>query len=376
MERQMNRDENQKRVELRRAASPKPRGARVPVMLTEETMRARREKVLAAMQERGLEVLVVYDDLEHCSNFEYLTGFLTRFEEGMLVLHRSGKAFLLLGNENVKMAKHSRIGAECIHVPFFSLPNQPMEGECAPEEYFRMAGMRSGQKTGVAGWKLFTGSGANKERLLDVPAYLAEAIGKVVGSDCAFNAAELFIGPSGGVRVTNNANEIAHYAYGAALSGDCMLRAMDLLEEGVSETAVGAQLAADGQRHSVVSIAAFGERYGFANYYPTDRRLRVGDAVSLTTGFKGGLSSRAGYAVRNADELADGAGDYLEQLAYPYFAAVTAWMEQIRIGMTGGELYRLIEEVLPLNDAVAYCRPYLLDRSRALTAGVQKRRDI
>lgn len=37
----------------------------------------------------------------------------------------------------------------------------------------------------------------------------------------------------------------------------------------------------------------------------------------------------------------------MEALSAPYFAALTAWLGNFRPGMTGGELYALIQAVLP-----------------------------
>ena len=45
--------------------------------------------------------MLIYGDLEHGSNFEYLTGFLPRFEEALLAVHQNGTAYLLLCNENL-----------------------------------------------------------------------------------------------------------------------------------------------------------------------------------------------------------------------------------------------------------------------------------
>jgi hypothetical protein len=35
--------------------------------------------------------------------------------------------------------------------------------------------------------------------------------------------------------------------------------------------------------------------------------------------------------------------DYLDVVAKPYFRAVVSWLENLRIGMRGGEMYALIE---------------------------------
>lgn len=99
----------------------------IPVNRSRKTMEEHRQKVLAKMKERGLDVLLVYGDREHGANYAYLTGFETRFEESVLVLHQDGRCYLMLGNENLKMCSYSFIQATPVHVPHFSLPHQPME---------------------------------------------------------------------------------------------------------------------------------------------------------------------------------------------------------------------------------------------------------
>ena len=94
-------------------------------------------------------------------------------------------------------------------------------------------------------------------------------------------------------------------------------------------------------------IAATGTRFEQANLYPSDKAVQLGDKISLTTGFKGGLSSRTGYAVHQADELPHAERDYLAKVALPYYTTVVAWLENIRIGMPGKEMYALVETVFP-----------------------------
>ena len=96
---------------LKRVSQPKADRLE-PVPLSDSTMEERRKNLLRAMEEEQIDCLIIYGDLEHGSNFEYLTGFLPRFEEALLVIHRKDTAFLLLGNENLKMARHSRIQAQ------------------------------------------------------------------------------------------------------------------------------------------------------------------------------------------------------------------------------------------------------------------------
>ena len=316
-----------------------------PVFLTDETMLARKDKVLAGMKAQGFDALVIYADKEHGGNFEYLTGFVPRFEEGLLVLDKTGAATVILGNENLKMAQHSRIPVTLKHCPYFSLPNQPMDNETSLETLFNETGLNTHARIGLVGWKMFTATAADNTALFDLPYFIVEAIKNSTTAQLA-NAAHLFIRGDNGARVTNNENEIAHYEYGANLASNCILNAMNAVEPGVRETELGALLAAEGQYQTVVTIAATGQRFEKANFYPTYKKLERGQPLSMTTAFKGGLSSRTGFVIADENELPENQKDYLDRVAKPYFAAVASWLENIRIGMPGGELYQLIETVL------------------------------
>lgn len=312
-----------------------------PVLLSDETMLCRKDRLIQRMKREQLDAVVVYCDLEHGSNFEYLTGFLTRFEEALLVVHQKGDAYMLMGNENLNKVQHSRIKAKAIHVPCFSLPNQPMEGERTLTECLKEAEIREGMRIGVVGWKMFTSCLCDNRKLFDLPYYIVQALSEITES--IENRCDIFIGEEG-IRTTNNANEIAHYEFGSALASDGILDAMKQLDVGVSEMVLGQCLNKYGQRNCVVTIAATGERFEKANLYPMDKKVKHGDKISLTVGYKGGLSSRSGYAVNDESELD---AEYLDGIAKPYYCAVASWLEAIQIGMSGDELYGIIESVLP-----------------------------
>ncbi|NIY49352.1 M24 family metallopeptidase [Cedecea colo] len=318
------------------------------VALSDQTLQERRSKILQRMVQQQLDTLIVYADKEHGGNFEYLTGFIPRFEEGLLVLHKSGEAVLVLGNENLKLARYSRLAAGVVHAPWFSLPNQPMDISSSLHEVLKKAGLKDQHRVGIVGWKLFTGAYDDNQRLFDIPAFIYQAIQAALPTDALLlNATAIFIGPQSGARTINNANEIAHYEYGANLASGAALTALNAIELGKTEKAIAALLAAEGQANNVVTIAATGERFEYANLYPSDKEIRLGDKFSLTVSYKGGLTSRAAYVVHNANELNPAVKDYLEVVAIPYFNAVVNWLEFIRVGVKGHEIYDLIEQVLP-----------------------------
>ena len=335
-------------IKLKEVEAPKPEEGLIPVMLSDETMQNRKARLLENMQKDGFDAVVVYADLEHGSNFEYLCGFLPRFEEALLILHANGKAFMVLGNENLNKAGKARIEAVPIHMPHFSLPNQPMQTEKSVAQILASCELEDAEKIGLIGWKNFTSHVEDNHLLFDLPYFLVEALKTVCGKAQFANAAYLLIGENG-VRTTNNANEFAHYEYGA-LAGNCILKTMDLLKVGRTEMEMAETLAADGQRHSVVTIMATGARFEKANLYPGNKQIQCGDKISITTGFKGGLQSRAGYAVECAEQLPEKEQDYLKAVAIPYFQAVKTWLETIKIGINGNDLYEAVEAVLPKED--------------------------
>ncbi len=232
-----------------------------PVTLTDKTLEERKEKLLSIMAKEQYDALIIYADKEHGSNFEYFTGFIPRFEEGLLIIDKNGKATLVLGNENLKMSKHSRIGANLIHYPQFSLPNQPMDNEKNLTQIFKELKLYKNKKIGLIGWKMFTTQNEEPSELFDLPYFIVDALKNSLSTDTIVtNAAHLLIGPKG-IRTINNANELAHYEYGANLASRCILNAMNQLKTGMRETEIGALLSDEGQAHSVITIAAAGERF-------------------------------------------------------------------------------------------------------------------
>ncbi len=318
-----------------------------PIFLTEETMEERKNKLMKRMNEESIDTVVIYADREHGANFEYLTGFIPRFEESILVMDTNGRNTLIVGNENLKMHAHSRIKTDLIHYPPFSLPNQPMNDEKPLASIFTSLNFKKKKKIGLIGWKMFSTQKVEASKLFDLPYFIVEAI-KEAADDTVelINGAYLMIG-EGGARRENNENELAHYEYGANLASRAMLRALNKIEVGLKETDIAEQLNEEGQTNTVVTIAAAGTRFEHANLYPTHKRIKLGDKMFLTTGFKGGLSSRTGFVVEKEAQLPAEQADYLERVAKPYFHAIVAWLEKIKIGLLGEEMYQLIESVLP-----------------------------
>ncbi|WP_431224214.1 hypothetical protein ACQ86O_03985 [Serratia sp. L9] len=121
---------------------------------------------------------------------------------------------------------------------------------------------------------------------------------------------------------------------------------MNKLAPGVTEQQLGDCLVRAGQHTNIVTIATSGPRFIKGNLFPTDNTVKYGDTISLTVGYRGGASSRAGYVV-SADNLSTETTQYLSEVAGPYFSAYVHWLEVITVGMRGGELFDQVEAVLP-----------------------------
>lgn len=330
-------------VKIKKAAFPEYDHSEKTVPLSDETIEERRKKVLEEMKQRNLSSIIVYADKEHGSNFEYLVGFIPRFEEALFILNNDGTSTLLLGNENFNKAKYSRVKSEAKQIPLFSLPNQPMESVKELSHQFSEVSINDEQNVGIVGWKLLPE--ATKE--MDIPQFIIQSLSSVVAKEKLINATGLFISPDNGVRIINNANEVAHYEYGASLASDALLKAMDSLEEGKKESEIGEKLNKQGQYNSVVTISAFGDRFFKGNLYPTENKLKKGNKVALTVGYRGGLSSRSGYAVESEKELEEIDKGYLSEVVFPYFKAYCYWLENIEIGKSGGEFYKAFNHFYP-----------------------------
>ncbi|GEN50201.1 M24 family metallopeptidase [Alkalibacterium pelagium] len=330
-------------VVVKKVKKPEMDNIRSKVMLTDETIQERLNKVLERMKDSGLSSLVIYADKEHGSSFEYLVGFIPRFEEALLVLNQDGSATLILGNENINKAPHARLKAVGRKCALFSLPNQPMGELDDFTAVLQETDIDTSSQVGLVGWKLIPGMA----RQFDIPQFIVSALETVAGKDKLVNATALLVGPENGARVTINANEAAHYEYGAALASDAVLDAMNSLTVGVSELEMGNRLNRDGQYNNVVTICAFGDRFIKGNLYPTDKRLVKGDKVALTVSYKGGLSSRSGYAVTNKEELNGVDEGYLEEVVVPYFEAYHYWLTNLKIGLRGGDFYDAFNTFYP-----------------------------
>lgn len=314
--------------------------------MDEAVYKERLDKTLSAMKKRGYECLVIYADREHFSNFQYLTGFEPRFEEGILILKQNGGASLLLGNECFGMYAHSQLKAKGILYQALSLPSQPIDKLRPLKEIFREEGIGQGCKVGMVGWKLMYPRYGD-EKTFDVPHFIVEATEDAAGPDCVSNATDLFVHPEYGIRMIHSAKEIVYLEYGACYASDAVRNILTAMRTGITELELSRAINSGGLEISCYPMLSSGYRTGLGLISPSSKIIGFGEPVNLSQGLRGGLTCRAGYAAYCAEDLPEAQRDYIEKLAAPYFATVVNWFEHIKIGETGGAVYQMVQSTFP-----------------------------
>lgn len=314
--------------------------------LPDEVYKDRLDKTLKAMEVQDLDFVLIYGDREHYGNFQYLTGFEPRFEEAVLVVDKSGKAQLLLGNECIGMSKHSRIPAEGILYHAFSLPNQPVVGKTSLEEILREIGLNDGDKAGIVGWKLLYPD-VDSRHMFDVPSFIVEGIQAVVGRDNTINVTDLFIHPDYGIRIINNADEIALFEFGATYASDSVQQMLLNFRTGLNEVEISQFQTSGSIPTTLFPKVLAGDRIDLNMVSPTTNELKLGDRFQVTMGHVGGQTNRRGFAAYSEDDLPEESRDWIEKIAKPYFATFANWYENIGIGVAGGDIYDMVESTYP-----------------------------
>jgi hypothetical protein len=78
--------------------------------------------------------------------------------------------------------------------------------------------------------------------------------------------------------------------------------------------------------------------------------VRRGEPFATNVCYWGSNVCRAGWTAETTSDLPLSARDYVPAFAAPYFSAVGAWYEALKLGTPGDELQRIISERLPYEE--------------------------
>jgi hypothetical protein len=198
-------------------------------------------QVRARMVEEGLTHLIVYGDREHFVNLMYLTGFDPRFEEAMLILGQTGRPRLLVGNEGFDYAqKVVEIEHTCTLYQSFSLLGQWRDTSSPLRMILEDEGFEPGKRVGTVGWKSYdVRENPHPPTCIEIPAYIVDVLREAVGDRRAVtNAGDLFTHPETGFRITNSADQLAVFEFGATFASQGIRNMTEQVEPGKTELAI------------------------------------------------------------------------------------------------------------------------------------------
>lgn len=314
----------------------------VPAMRPEiprATYAARFDALSRARRGAGLDALVIYADREHAANLSWLTGFDPRFEEALLIIVPGTTPTLLAGPENLGRAAAAMIEVEARLYPPFGLMGQDRSKTPDLDEVMTNAGLASGQRIGVLGWKYFgPDETAKPESWFETPSYIVDELRKIAGgTGRVLNANDILMHPSHGLRATNEIEQIAQFEFGAVMASEAIKTLWRNLKPGMNEFAAAQSMGLGVLPHSCHTMLSTGARLSGLES-PSGKIIARGDPLTTAVGYWGGLSSRVGWVIADGSELPEKASDYVERLAMPYFACAAEWYEAIGIGVAGGTL--------------------------------------
>lgn len=312
----------------------------------------RLNRVRALMAEKGLDSLLVYGDREHFANLHYLTGYDPRFEEALLLITMSEKLTLFVGNEGVAYAQIVPVPVELKLYQSLSLVGQS-RSEATSETFLedmRQAGVPTGAKLGVVGWKYFLDGEIDAPReTVDVPYHLAKQLFSLFGADNVVNATDLLMHPDYGCRATLDVHDLAMLELAGTKTSWSVRRMMESFRSGLSELEATEYLAMDGDplvAHPNLNFTLERGRMGLASA-SEEHRLHLGAPVNLGFGYRGSMVARTGVYTRNREETERYWPGYFEKVLVPYFRVIKSWYESIGIGITGKAVLEEIDREVP-----------------------------
>jgi hypothetical protein len=293
------------------------------------------------------EWLVVYGDREHAANLIFLCNLDPRFEEALLVLGPDQRT-LIVGKEDVGYVPIVPIDVDVVCCPTFSLMGIDRSEGPTLEAALRDAGMGSGARIGVIGWKALQADEWNGHKpAIFAPAFFVDTLRDIAGdSGTVVDATPALTSPRSGLRASATADQIAIFEWGASRCSAWVHAIIGAARPGVSEREAFRAAAWSGEALSFHPVFASGPDVGVGLRSPSSRRLELGDAAVTAIGLWGGNCARGGLVAGSTRDLTSASEGYLERLAVPYWRSMATWYETLALGVPGGEVFDAVTGLL------------------------------
>lgn len=323
--------------------------ADMPILeLSKEDYEGRVRLLAERIRNRNLTHMLICGDREHFSNVEYFTHYDCRFEETLLAVDSEGACSIVVGNEGMGYSRVIPIEIRRYLYQNFSLQGQPRDRLRSLTDILREIGIDGQARIGVAGVKYFEAGmiDSDPEQTYDLPEYMMTAI-RGTGASLVNATAELTGVPDGIRMRLYTAKEIAWAESAGNRAAAVMQRLLKNLKEGICDYEL-AQLGGAGfdpqNTHPLVNFGAESVAVGMGS--PRQAKLKTGEVGGLCYSVRGNLVSRVGVMARGEEDYAEELKPYFESFYKKYYEAVAAWYEAARVGVTGGELYDAVMNLI------------------------------
>lgn len=315
-------------------------------VFTEDTYQRRINRLKDIMAKRSLDHIVVYGDMSNFSNINYLTGINLKFEQGLLVLNLSGTHFFISGNEMLSFCKASPYKKlNLVLFQPFSLQGQPHSSSIDLKKVFMETGIKEEDMTGIIGNKYYPYY-KDSEQIFDIPHYILENLSAITGRENLCNVTQIMTDSVCGMRNNMDAEDIAFLEYSAGISSYGIYNILKNLKPGIDEVEASSLFEYRGE---LPFFVPWGIEFGYDRLTEIglpDKGsvLKAGDKLVTGTALWGSCIARSGIAVENRDGLESIYPEIIDRFYIPYFKSIVNWYQTVKIGMTGGELYRSVAD--------------------------------
>ena len=208
--------------------------------------------------------------------------------------------------------------------------------------------MGKGDRVGVVGWKtLLPEESSGTFAPIFAPAFVVDTLREIAGgAELVVDVTAALTSPRSGLRTFCSADQIAVFEWGASRCSAYVMEILRAARPGVSEQETFHGVPWGGEPLSYHAVLASGPDVAVGLRSPTSRRLELGDAAIAGIGLWGGNCARGGLVAASEDDLGAQSEGYLDGLAVPYWRAMATWYEALELGVSGGDVFKEITELL------------------------------
>jgi len=290
--------------------------------------------------------VLVYGDREHAANLAFLTQFDPRFEEAVLLLGPNQQRTLIVGNEGIGYISQIRPALNVALCQTFGLMGQPRNSAPRLDAVLRELGLREGDRVGMVGWKYLEAEEGEHEDIempAFMPAWMLRHVQRVIGpSGQLHDVTATLMHPTDGLKAHNTAAQIAVFEWAAQHSSAAVQGIIHAARPGQRECDLALVMSYPGlpfSCHPMLNSASPNEPVVGLRSAGT-RTLRYGDGVFTAIGYVGALCARGGL-LRGEVQT-----DFLEHYVKPYYGAVAAWYQTVRVGVDGAAVHHVVWSAL------------------------------